>query len=99
MLTTAKVIDEVLRAPERECHDADGGRLVGAIQKYAGSTRIKVRDIVCLAEVVGHDFLASFPMRRVPAWCRLHPTDLSNQISSDYERNLIVLSINSAVGL
>jgi len=56
MLTTAKVLDEVLRGPDRECHNTNGCRFVCVIQKYTCITSTKIRDIMGLAEAVGDKY-------------------------------------------
>lgn len=55
----------MLRRPQRECQDAEGGGLVGAIEKDAGVAYVQVRYIVRLTKAIRHRILGiiSHPAR------------------------------------
>ena len=54
-VAAAKLLDQVLAGAQGEGHDADGGGLVGAVEKDTRIAGVQVRDVVSLPESVGYE--------------------------------------------
>jgi len=57
VLNSPEILHQMPESAQRERENADGGGLVGAIQKYAGVADIKIRHIVGSAETIRHKLL------------------------------------------
>src|ERR1700722_353191 len=57
VFAAAEVLDQMFGSPQRKGQDADGGRLVGAVQKNAGVAYVKIRHVMRLAKTVGNEIL------------------------------------------